>query len=550
MSKQILYNEEARAKLLIGINKLADAVRVTLGPRGRNVLLDKSYGGPDVTNDGVTIAKDIELKDKVENMGAELVKDVASRTDEVGDGTTTATILAQAIVTEGFKNLAAGANPLAIKRGIDAGVEFAVKELRKLSKNITGQKAELVQIATISAEDEEMGELIADVISKVGKDGVVTVEESQTFGFSQDMVEGMQFDSGYISPYMITDTSRMESVLENPYILLTDKKISAVSDILPLLEKMAQAGKKELVIIADDVDGEALATLVVNKLRGTFNTLALKAPGFGDRKKEMLEDLAIVTGGEVISEERGNKLESAEISMLGSARKVIATKDETTIVDGKGQKADINMRVKQLRAQASKSDSKFDKEKILERLAKLSGGVAILRIGAATEVEQKQKQQKIEDALAATRAAIEEGVVPGGGVALLRISTALEDFSLSDAEEEIGIKILVSALKAPLQQIAENAGVNGGVVLEKVSGKDDDYGFNASTLKYEKLFPAGIVDPTKVTRSALQNAASAAGMLLTTSVIVVDEPEDKNEPASGGGGGMPGMGGGMPGMGM
>ena len=547
MAKQILYNEEARAKLLEGVNKLANAVKVTVGPRGRNVLLDKGFGAPTVTNDGVSIAKDIDLKDRVENMGAELVKDVASRTDEVGDGTTTATILTQAIINEGMKNVNAGANPLAIRRGIDEGVTFAVKELGKLSQKITGKKEELMQIATISAEDAEMGELIADIMSQVGKDGVVTVEESQTFGFSQDMVEGLQFDRGYISPYMITDSARMESILENPYILVTDEKISAISDIVPLLEKIAQTGKKEVVIIADDIDGEALATLVVNKLRGTFNTLAIKAPGFGDRKKEMLEDIAAVVGAEVISKDRGLKLDTTEITMLGEARKVISTKDDTTIVDGKGPKADIAARVKQLKAQAEKSNSKFDKEKLLERVAKLSGGVAILRVGAATEVEAQQKKQKIEDALAATRAAMEEGIVPGGGVALFRIAGLLGDFSLQDKEEMVGVKILRQALETPLRQIVQNAGVDVGVVVEKIGAKDGDYGFNAATLKYENLFAAGIVDPTKVTRAALENAASAAGMLLTTEVLVAEEPEEKKE---GGGGAMGGMPGGMPGMGM
>lgn len=548
MSKQILYNEEARAKLLLGVNKLADAVRVTIGPRGRNVLLDKGFGAPTVTNDGVTIAKDIDLKDRVENMGAELVKDVASRTDEVGDGTTTATILTQAIINEGMKNVNAGANPLAIRRGIDEGVAFAVKELGKLSQKITGKKEELVRIATISSEDAEMGEVIADIISKVGKDGVVTVDESQTFGFSQDMVEGLQFDRGYISPYMITDSVRMEAILENPYILITDEKISTISDILPLLEKIAQTGKKEVVIIAEDIDGEALATLVVNKLRGTFNTLAIKAPGFGDRKKEMLEDIAAVVGAEVISKDRGLKLDATEITMLGEAKKVIATKDDTTIVDGKGSKVEISARIKQLRAQADKSNSKFDKEKLLERAAKLSGGVAILRVGAATEVEAQQKKQKIEDALAATRAAMEEGIVPGGGVALFRIANLLGDFFLKDAEEMTGVKILREALQAPMRQIAQNAGVDPGVVVEKVGAKDGDYGFNAATLKYENLLAAGIVDPTKVTRAALQNAASAAGMLLTTEVIVAEEPEEKKDGGASPGG-MAGMGG-MPGMGM
>ncbi|MBI2463178.1 MAG: chaperonin GroEL [Candidatus Spechtbacteria bacterium] len=542
MSKQILFDEQARRALLRGVNKLADAVRITVGPKGRNVLLDKGFGAPSVTNDGVSIAKEIELKDKVENMGAELVKQVANRTNDVaGDGTTTATILTQAIINEGMKNVAAGANPLAIKRGIDAGVEFAVKELAKMADKVSGHREEIVNVATISAEDREMGELIASAIDKVGKDGVVTVEESQTFGFSQEIVEGMQFDRGYISQYMITNTERMESAFNNPYILITDRKISAMSDILPLLEKLVQTGKKELVIIAEDVDGEALATLVVNKLRGTFHTLAIKAPGFGDRRKEMLEDIAAVVGGEVISEERGLKLEAADLTMLGEARRVVSTKENTVIVGGKGTAEAINKRVRQIKSQIEKSTSEFDKEKLSERAAKLSGGVAVLRVGAATEVEQKQKQQKIEDALAATRAAIEEGIVPGGGVALLRISSALEIFKLKDVEEMVGVDILRRALESPMRNIASNAGVDGAVVVSEVKKTKGTNGFNAANMKYEDLRAAGVIDPAKVTRSALQNAASAAGMLLTTSCVVAEEPEEKK----------PAMGGGMPGgMGM
>lgn len=543
MSKQILYNEKARRALLRGVNKLADAVRITLGPKGRNVLLDKGFGAPNVTNDGVTIAKEIDLKDKVENMGAELVKEVANKTNDVaGDGTTTATILAQAIISEGMKNIAAGANPMAVKRGIDAAVEFSLSELKKMAQPVSAKGAELVQIATISAEDKEMGELIAGVIEKVGKDGVVTVEESQTFGFSQELVEGMQFDRGYISPYMITNTDRMEAVLQSPSILITDKKISAMNEIIPLLEKLVQSGKKELIIIAEEVEGEALATLVVNKIRGTFHALAVKAPGFGDRRKEMLEDLAAVVGGEVISEERGMKLESADIKMLGQARRVVATKENTIIVGGKGSKSDIDKRVKQIKMQIEQTTSEFDKEKLQERMAKLAGGVAVIRVGAASEVEQKQKQQKLEDALAATRAAIEEGVVPGGGVALLRISSALGSFKMKDAEEAVGVDILRRALESPIRNIARNAGTDEGVVAAKVKQGKGPYGFNAATMQYEDLRAAGVLDPAKVTRSALQNAASAAGMLLTTEVVVAEEPEEKKGGKMPGSMGMEGMG--------
>ncbi len=528
MAKQILYQEEARKKLKTGVDKLANAVRVTIGPKGRNVVLDKGFGSPTITNDGVSIAKEIELEDKVENLGAEIVKEVAEKTNDVaGDGTTTAVVLTQSMVAEGLKNVTAGANPLAIRRGIEKGVVKVVEALKKMAKPVT-TKDEMAQVATISAESREMGELISEAMEEVGKDGVITVEESKGFGLSKEVVRGLQFDRGYISPYMITDAERMEAVYEDPYILITDRKISAINDILPVLEKVAQAGKKELVIIADEVEGEALATLVVNKLRGTFNTLAVKAPGFGDRKKEMLEDIAIVTGGEVISEEKGLKLDSVELNILGSARRVVSTKENTTIVEGKGEKEKIEARIKQIRKEIKESDSDFDKEKLQERLAKLAGGVAVIKVGAATEVEQKAKQHKIEDALAATRAAVEEGIVPGGGTALLRASAVLEEVKV-DKEEKIGIDILKRALEGPVRQIAQNAGIDGAVVVQKIrESENENYGFNAQTMEYEDLMKSGIVDPTKVVRSALQNAASAASILLTTECVVAEKKEEKD----------------------
>lgn len=539
MAKQITYSEDARQALKRGVDKLANAVKVTLGPKGRNVLLDKGFGAPQITNDGVSIAKEVELENKIEAMGAELVKEVANKTNDVaGDGTTTATLLTQAIIAEGIKNVTAGANPLAIKRGLDSAVESVVEELYKISEKVSIKKEEVAQVATISAENEETGSLIAEVISQVGKDGVVTVEESQTFGLSKEFVEGMQFDKGYISPYMITNAERMESVFEDPYILVTDQKISAAGDIVPLMEKMAQSGKKDLVIIAEDVEGEALATFVVNKLRGIFNVLAVKAPGFGDRRKEMLADIATVTGADLISEERGLKLDGATLSSLGQAHKVVATKESTTIVGGKGAKVDIDKRVKQIKVQLEQSDSDFDKEKLQERLAKLSGGVAVIKVGAATEVEMRQKKDKIEDALAATRAAIEEGIVPGGGVALIRALSVLEGARGMRAEERVGVSILKKALEAPLRQIAENAGVDGSVVVAEVKKNKGNYGFNAITGSYEDLRVAGVIDPVKVVRSALQNAASAAGMLLTTEVVVSEIPEKEEK---GRGGGMPDM---------
>lgn len=542
MAKQITYSEDARQALKRGVDKLANAVRVTIGPKGRNVLLDKGFGSPIITNDGVTIAKEIDLPNKLESMGAELVKEVANKTNEVaGDGTTTATVLAQAIVAEGIKNVTAGANPLAIKRGIDKGVEAVVAELRRISEKVSGNKEEMAQVATISAESKEMGDLIASIIEEVGKDGVVTVEESQTFGLSKEIVEGMQFDKGYISPYMITSTERMEATYEDPYILVTDQKIAAVNDIVPLMEKMARAGKKELVIIAEEVEGEALATLVVNKLRGIFNALAVKAPGFGDRKKEMLQDIATVVGADFVSEERGLKMENVEVTQLGQAHRVVALKDNTTIVGGKGTKTEIDKRIKQIKLQIEQNDSEFDKEKLQERLAKLAGGVAIIKVGAATEVELKQKKDKIEDALAATRAAVEEGIVAGGGVALIRASVVLQSVRGVTSEEKVGLDILKRALEAPLKQIAENAGFDGAVAVDAVKKNTGNYGFNAATGEFADLRAAGIVDPTKVVRFALQNAASAAGMILTTEAVVSEMPEDKE-----GKGGMPG---GMQGMG-
>ena len=540
MSKQITFNEEARQALKRGVDKLANAVRVTLGPRGSNVVLEKSYGSPVITNDGVTIAKEIELADKLENIGAALVKEASTKTNDVaGDGTTTAVLLAQAIITEGLKNITSGVNPMVLKKGLEKGVEAVVAELRnKISKPIS-KKEEIVQVATISAQDPEIGSLIGEIIDIVGKDGVITVEESQSFGVSKEIVEGMQFDRGYVSPYMITNTERMEAVYENPRILITDQKISSLQEILPLLEKVAQSGSKELIIIAEEIEGEALATLVVNKLRGTFHALAIKAPGFGDRKKEMLEDIAVVTGGTVVSEERGVKLDKADISMLGSARKIIATKENTTIVGGKGKKADLDKRVKQIKAQIDQTDSEFDREKLQERLAKLSGGVAVVKVGAATEVEQKEKQYRIEDAISATKAAVEEGIVPGGGVALIRAIDALDRVK-ADGEERIGVNILRRALEEPLRQIAQNAGVDGSVAASEVKKAKGAQGFNALTGIYEDLVKAGVIDPTKVVRSALQNAASVAAMFLTTEAVVSDVPEEKKESA---GGGMPGMGG-------
>jgi len=544
MAKQILFAEKAREALKRGVDKLADTVKVTLGPRGRAVILDKGYGSPVITLDGVTIAKEIELKDKIENIGAELVKQVASKTNDVaGDGTTTATLLAQVFISEGVKNVTSGLDPMALRQGMTEASEIVVQSLKNISQKINN-KEEIAQVATISARDEAIGNLIADVIDQVGKDGVVTVEESQTSGLSKELVEGLQFDRGYISPYMITSQERMEAVLDDPRILVTDKKISSISDLLPILEKLIQGGKKELVIVADDVDGEALATLVVNKIRGVFNVLAVKAPGFGDRRKEMLQDIATVSGAEFISEDVGRKLENVDLAALGQAHRVVSNKDNTVIVGGKGDKNEIEQRVSQLKIQLAKTDSEFDREKIQERIGKLSGGVAVIKVGAATEVEQKEKQHRIEDAVAATKAAIEEGIVPGGGVALVRASEEVKNYinhlsGKDDLAKIVGAKIILQGLYAPIKQIAENAGYDGAVVLDKVMAGKDDFGFNAATGKYEHLIKAGIVDPTKVTRSALQNAVSVASMILITQSVVADLPEKKER-------GMPdGMPGGM-----
>jgi chaperonin GroEL len=521
---------------MAGVNQLADAVKVTLGPKGRNVVLDKKYGAPTVTNDGVTIAKEIELDDPFENMGAQLVKEVATKTNDIaGDGTTTATVLAQAIIAEGLRNVAAGANPMILKRGIDKSVDAIVEELKKLSKPVNTAE-ETAQVAAVSSGDPSIGQMISEVMSKVGKDGVITVEESQGLRLEQDYVDGMQLDRGYISPYMMTNAERMEAVLENPYILLTDKKISAIADILPVLEKLVQVGKT-LVIIAEDVDGEALATLVVNKLRGTFQTLAIKAPGFGDRRKAMLEDIAVLTGGQVISEEVGLKLENVNLSMLGQARRVTANKDNTTIVEGKGSQEAIAARMKQLRAQIDDTTSDYDKEKLQERVAKLAGGVAVIKVGAPTEVELKEKKHRIEDALSATRAAVEEGIVAGGGTALINALPALDRLQL-EGDERTGADILRRALEEPLRQIAFNAGAEGSVVVAAVKGFAPGKGFNALSGVYEDMFKAGIIDPLKVSRSGLQNAASIAGMLLTTETIITDLPEKEKAPAMPSGGGM------------
>src|SRR6186713_1575483 len=541
MPKIIAFDEQARRALESGMNQLADAVRVTLGPKGRNVVLDKKWGAPTITNDGVSIAKDIELEDPYERIGAELVKEVAKKTDDVaGDGTTTATVLAWAMVHEGLRNVAAGANPMALKRGIEAGVEAAVANLGKLSKDVES-KEQIAQVAAISANnDDEIGQVIAEAIDKVGKDGVVTVEESNTFGIEMDLVEGMRFDKGYISPYFVTDPDRMEAVLEEPYILLVSSKISAVKDMLAVLEKVMQAGKP-LVIIAEDVEGEALATLVVNKIRGTFKSVAVKAPGFGDRRKAMLQDMAILTGGQVISEEVGLKLDNTTLDLLGSARKVVVTKDETTIVEGAGDAEQIAGRVNQIRAEIDKSDSDYDKEKLQERLAKLAGGVAVIKAGAATEVELKERKHRIEDAVRNAKAAVEEGIVAGGGVALIQAGAGLFEGLGLDGDEATGANIVRVALEAPLKQIAINAGLEGGVVAEKVRNLGPGEGLDAATGEYKDLIKAGIIDPVKVTRSALQNAASIAALFLTTEAVIADKPEKAAPAMPGGDGGMGGM---------
>ena len=535
MPKMIAFDEQARRALEAGMNKLADAVRVTLGPKGRNVVLEKKWGAPTITNDGVSIAKEIDLEDPYEKIGAELVKEVAKKTDDVaGDGTTTATVLAWSMVREGLRNVAAGANPMSLKRGIEAAVEAAVGSIKDQAKEVDN-KDQIAQVAAISAADDEIGQMISEAIDKVGKDGVITVEESQTFGMEMDLVEGMRFDKGYISPYFVTDPERMEAVLDDASLLLVGSKISSVRDLLPVLEKIMQTGKP-LVIISEDVEGEALATLVVNKIRGTFKSAAVKAPGFGERRKAMLQDMAILTGGQVITEEVGLKLENVTLDLLGSAKKVIITKDETTIVEGGGVEDDIKGRINQIKAEVENTDSDYDREKLQERLAKLSGGVAVLKVGAATEVELKEKKHRIEDAVSTTKAAIEEGVVPGGGVALLRAQAAvLKAADGLSADEATGARMVAKSLEAPIKQIAENAGMEGGVVVERVKGLSGNDGLNAVTGDYEDLVKIGVIDAAKVTRSALQNAASIAALFLTTEAVVADKPE-KDAPAMPGGG--------------
>ena len=528
MAKIISFNEEARKGLEKGMNTLADAVRVTLGPKGRNVVLDKKWGAPTITNDGVSIAKEIDLEDPYERIGAELVKEVAKKTDDVaGDGTTTATVLAWSMVREGLRNVAAGANPMSLKKGIEAGVAAAVESIANQSQDVSSDKDQIANVAAISAADADIGAKISEAIDKVGKDGVITVEESQTFGMDMDFVEGMRFDKGYISPYFVTDADRMETVLENPYILLVSSKISAVRDVVPVLEKVMQSGKP-LLIIAEDVEGEALATLVVNKIRGTFTSASVKAPGFGDRRKAMLQDMAILTGGQVISEEVGLKLDATTLDLLGEARKVVITKDETTIIEGSGSREDVDGRIAQIKAEIENTDSDYDSEKLQERLAKLSGGVAILKVGAATEVELKEKKHRIEDAVSTTKAAIEEGVVAGGGVTLLRAQEAVLAISesLGNPDENTGARLVAKSLEGPLNQIAINAGLEGGVIVEKVRNLDGANGLNASSGEYEDLVKAGIIDAAKVTRSALQNAGSIAALFLTTEAVIADAPDD------------------------
>ncbi len=546
MAKQLKFNEEARRGLQRGVDILASAVATTLGPKGRNVALDKKYGAPTITHDGVTVAKEIELADPFENMGAQLLKEAATKTNDIaGDGTTTATVLAQIIVHEGLKLVAAGTNPMLLKHGIDAGVSAIVKQLKEMAIEIN-KHDQIAQVATISAQDPEIGKLIADVMDKVGKDGVITVEESKSLSFETEYVEGMQFDRGYLSPYFVTSPEAMESEIKEPYILIYDKKISAAQDIIPLLEKLVQRGKRDLVIIAEDVDGEALATLVLNKLRGMLNVLAIKAPGFGDRRTAMLQDIAILTGASVISEVTGRKLEGADIRDLGTAGRVVSTKDDTTIIDGSGNEAAIKGRIDEIRVEIDKSTSDYDKEKLQERLAKLSGGVAVIRVGAATETELKEKKHRVEDALSATRAAVEEGIVPGGGVALMQAVKVLAKVKLDNPDEQVGVGILKRALEEPMRRIVENAGADGSVVIENVRRKSDEdkyIGYDVISGEYVNMITAGIIDPVKVTRGALQNAASIAGMILTTEALVTDIPEKKEAPSGPPGGGMGGMGG-------
>ncbi len=541
MAKELGFDVEARARLKVGVDKLARAVKVTLGPKGRNVVIDRKFGSPTVTKDGVSVAKEIELDDPVENMGAQMVKEVATKTSDVaGDGTTTATVLAQAIFGEGLKNVTAGTNPMGIRRGIDKGVEVVVEELRKLSTE-TKDKKHIAQVGAISANNnEEIGQLISDAMEKVGKDGVITVEEARGLDTTLDTVDGMQFDRGYLSPYFVTDSERMEAVLEDPMILIHDKKVGSMKDLLPILEKVAQSGRP-LLIVAEDVEGEALATLVVNKLRGTLKVAAVKAPGFGDRRKAMLQDIAVLTGGQVISEEVGFKLENTVASDLGSAKRVVIDKDNTTIIDGAGEPDKIKGRIEEIRVAIDKSTSDYDREKLQERLAKLAGGVAVINVGAATETEMKEKKALVEDALHATRAAVEEGIVPGGGVALLRAQAKLEKMELDREDETVGVQILYRALEHPIRQIAQNAGVEGSIVVAKVREGKGAFGYNAQTGEYEDMLKAGVIDPTKVVRTALQNAASIAGLLLTTEAVVVDLPEDEPSMPGGDMGGMGGM---------
>lgn len=541
MAKDIKFSEEARRAMLRGVDALADAVKVTLGPKGRNVVLEKKFGSPLITNDGVTIAKEIELEDAFENMGAKLVAEVASKTNDVaGDGTTTATVLAQAMIREGLKNVTAGANPVGVRKGIEEAVKVALEGLHEISKPIEGKES-IAQVAAISAADEEVGSLIAEAMERVGNDGVITIEESKGFTTELEVVEGMQFDRGYASPYMVTDSDKMEAVLENPYILITDKKITNIQEILPVLEQVVQQGKP-LLLIAEDVEGEALATLVVNKLRGTFNAVAVKAPGFGDRRKAMLEDISVLTGGELITEDLGLDLKSTEIGQLGRASKVVVTKENTTIVEGSGDSAQISARVNQIRAQVEETTSEFDKEKLQERLAKLAGGVAVIKVGAATETELKERKLRIEDALNSTRAAVEEGIVSGGGTALVNVYKKVASIE-ADGDVQTGVNIVLRSLEEPIRQIAHNAGLEGSVIVERLKNEEIGVGFNAATNEWVNMIEKGIVDPTKVTRSALQNAASVAAMLLTTEAVVADKPEE-----GGSGGGMPDMGG-MGGMG-
>ena len=544
MAKQLLFSEDARRKLKKGIDAVATAVSTTLGPKGRNVALDKKFGAPTITHDGVTVAKEIELEDPFENMGAQLLKEAATKTNDIaGDGTTTATVLAQHITHEGLKNIAAGANPMLLKRGIEAGTAALAEKIRSMAISIDS-KDEIASVAAISAQDPEIGNLIADVMDKVGKDGVITVEESRGLEFETEYVEGMQFDRGYISPYFVTDSETMEAVIENPYILIHDKKISSAQDLVPILEKLVQIGQKNLVVIAEDIDGEALATLVLNKLRGMITASAVKAPGFGDRRKAMLQDIAVLTGGQVITEEMGRKLDSVQISDLGRAAKVVSTKDDTTVVDGQGDDAQINGRVEQIKVEIDRSTSDYDREKLQERLAKLAGGVAIIRVGAATEVELKEKKHRVEDALSATRAAVEEGIVPGGGVALLNALSALDDVVVPAGDETTGVNILRAALEAPMRKISENAGQNGDVIIQNVrraqaDKKDNRIGYDVLTNQYIDMVKAGIIDPAKVTRGALENAASIAAMILTTEALITDIPSEE-PPMPMGGGGMPG----------